>query len=664
MTNTHGGQTEAQANAPAFGSLVVFLSVVFIALLLPTPASALEASDLCTGNPCVIPTGQYALDPFTFLDFSGQDVVLQGALGIFDGNTAGEVLWIVADSFTVEETGFIAVHSLWASGGSVAILTSGDINLARSDGWPAINVRGAPAGSITLNSDTGSVFGPAPLHLQGLGSETAGILQVNAFGDIDLQGAIDASGGTAMGGTATFVGSNIAVIGTLDVSSGEVSAGGLNVTGSGDVTFGLIEAGGSTTGSSGSSSGSGGQVSVSAAGDIQFGSGLVLSSGASGTGGSVVAQGDNIAVIGTLDLSSTGGDGGSVDLDAQGDMSLGSVLGGAGGESGEGGEFDLTAGGDVMVSGSISALGSLPSDPLVTTCGDGGDLDLFAGGALVVQGDISLQAQHGNCFGGPIWLQGDSLDIQGTLNSSSLTTSGRGGSASLVATSDLTFQGAANVSGGAYPGVISASAGGNILLQADLQASGGVGGYVGIEAGGLASVSGSINVEAQQGSVLGGATLLSACGLMVASSIDAGGSGVLHAIGSDSLDVSGDWTASLMGGITLSYGPNASPPTITGTLLPAPVLDLDSTLFCSPVSGDDDDSAGDDDDSAGDDDDATGDDDDSSNEGEEAACGCVASPASSSPAGLLMLLLPAVALFGRRFRATRSERATLVSQAS
>jgi MYXO-CTERM domain-containing protein len=140
---------------------------------------------------------------------------------------------------------------------------------------------------------------------------------------------------------------------------------------------------------------------------------------------------------------------------------------------------------------------------------------------------------------------------------------------------------------------------------------------------------------------------VSGCDLNLTFDLDGGEHGRVFVAGSDSLRVVVEnWSAAQEQGIVMSYGPNASPPEVSGKFSPEPVLDLDEGLYCDPIVGDDDDddSGGDDDDDSGDDD--SGDDDDAV---DTCACSTAAPPALGSVA-LFGLLLVA----GRRLRLPRS----------
>lgn len=101
----------------------ILLAIGLLTASARSASAVSEASELCTGDPCVI-NGTHLIDHFSTLDFSSAQVILNGDLDVADGS-----MTILAGSFQIAASGQILGRgtSTAETGGSVDILTQGDI---------------------------------------------------------------------------------------------------------------------------------------------------------------------------------------------------------------------------------------------------------------------------------------------------------------------------------------------------------------------------------------------------------------------------------------------------------------------------------------------------------------------------------------------------------
>lgn len=336
-------------------------------------------------------------------------------------------------------------------------------------------------GSFRFDGDTFSAgafdFSGTDLYVKARTGDVvlSGMYGVTASGHIGLEsvsGNVDASSLTA-GNVDVAAAGNITVQGWVDTYGGRTSLGGagggmVKLSAGGNVTvYGSID---SSAGYDyyGDSAGAGGDIDVSAGGDISIGSiyaygGSASGDGVGGNGASVTLRYGNKL---TLDYVDAAGGGGGYSGE------------GVGGIGGRGGNLTLIKErGDLELSGGyFNVDGGWGGDGLVGGQGGrGGNVNLIAraGGVLMQGYDGSISARGGS--GG--WSDG------GTTNAG-----GRGGDG----------------------GAINISANGASKLLAWLDASGGDGGegdYYGASRGGQGGNGGAINIAVSGSLALGGALL-------------------------------------------------------------------------------------------------------------------------------------------------------------
>jgi hypothetical protein len=287
----------------------------------------------------------------------------------------------------------------------VTITTSGNIvvNGTRSTG--ALRLIGPDEGTLRLQSTAGSVTGTGRIFVDSDTAESAGgTLRVTAATRIELRGEITATGGTLAGGGSVDLDTpgDVLITGSVDLSGGEDDAGSLTVQ-AGSARFEgpmVIEGGGDQ--------GGGGDIDVSASGDVSFLQALRLrgsSIGPSscGDGGLFdVVAGGTLTIGAEVDLRSRIGDclGGVVDIDATNVVLTAALLVDARGIDGSGGDVSIDVGNSLDCRTTLNAAGdtggsvALSSDAALTlssacvieVSGIGGQVDVEAVGNVTMQG--------------------------------------------------------------------------------------------------------------------------------------------------------------------------------------------------------------------------------------------------------------------------------------
>lgn len=519
-----------------------------------------SAADVCapTADPCNV-TGRVEMVAGSVLDFGLRTVVVSGS-GEFD--FLDRRATVLAGPVILGGNGIGA-----ASGASGAVVT---INARR--GCSAAPLRaclsieecelGACSGFLTCVRDASVVCASNADCDLGTCSVGAGTLAINAVVD----GKADSAAYVEMTAAGDF-----AVNATIDVSgTGAWSDGGSVVlqSGAGSLSVGApIKAGGGGYAF-------GGEIDLTAAGDVSS-SAVLDVSGGDGDGGSVTADaGRDLAVSAEINASSVSGAGygGYIDLSAGRDISIDGtssnyptilrVLGHKNDEipasAGDGGEISLYAARDISVARYVHMLsdGAIPE-------GYGGDITLDADGAVTVAGVFHSNADGNDADGGSVTL---------------------GGRASLVtaATTDV------EVDGGNGGYIVATSAGpialgGSFLIGARI--NGGTAGSLSVTSGGDAAVSASVTALKQSGTVD-----FQACRLTLESSADVNnntvnGSNRLLSRESMKLLDGSAVSVKVSGSNTLVYRSAAKPPVVLGSVTPAAALQLDQTLAGCPVCG-------------------------------------------------------------------------------
>jgi hypothetical protein len=265
-----------------------------------------------------------------------------------------------------------------------------------------------------------------------------------------VDGRLDAAGGSAPGGTIVVLAGAVRVSGSIDA---EGAPGGSVVLGS----FGDLEFGGSANLDHLGEDEGGGDLTLTGT-NVTFAGSVLSRGGANASGGdvTVTARGD-LLFDGSIDLG--GGDGGSVDFtagdDGGGDLTIGAganIQSNATGKGCDGGDVDLTADGAVSIAGRINANGrggdddtgggsggtlsvDATGDVIVpssgarmsftgaTPDGSGGDVEMFSGASVSLRGVIDVHAGGGDSDGGSL-----SIDAEGAVNlQGNVLASGDGG---------------------------------------------------------------------------------------------------------------------------------------------------------------------------------------------------------------------------------------------
>ena len=427
------------------------------------------------------------------------------------------------------------------------------------------------AGSLTV-SPGGSLFG------QGTGSTTpssvGGMITIEVIGAFNVQksgtltGIIDVSGRMLAGTISVDAGDVITIAGRLDASQlTNVSAGTggtVRLNSCADIvatsTSQILATGGYL-------SDGGGEVDLCADGKIDM-EGTIDVSGSCG-GDICVTSGADFKIAGAsinAVVKSDGGSGGSIDACAgtsiqvlnQIDLSGSNSLTGSGG--GCGGFACLQSNyGDVTISDKILAEGG-GSD------GGGGEVDVMAQANLNVQGSISTKAGGQGC-GGTICLQGG-IDMSTTQKIDASGGLG-GGCVNLCTTRNLTMNGAVDVSSSTAGGC-----GGAISLNAGDNASGDLVLNNTLSSGAATCLNENCGT-AGSADISGCNVTITAAGAMLSRGPDGGMQSVTAR---EQMTIAGTLNSTLNSGSgngsdgenDLIY-PSRKPPTLSGTILPAPV---------------------------------------------------------------------------------------------
>ena len=349
------------------------------------------------------------------------------------------------------------------------------------------------------------------LHLIGLGRVT---IRAGSF-TVAPSGVVDGSGNAASGQRATSV--LIDATGDVAVQRVGTSAGKIDVSAAAYAAALEIRAGGSAVldgklladGTGGS--GSGGSISVTAAGDItsQLNSSISATAG-SGVYGDVDLSADGDVRLGDL-VNVNGNDGGTLKISAGGDVELADVK--VTGGAGDGGEVTIEAGRGVVLHKSILANGGATIDG----GNSGGSIDITADfGDVSVANDLQAQGAGDGGDGGTV-----SVVARGAIQiASAAVVSARasgqsdGGDVSLTAGAALGIEGRVDASGATGGGTIRAIAGGDTVIDAHLDASGrgsgSSGGGIWVAAG--SDAQGTLTLTSVLDAGGGGCTVDTGCG--------------------------------------------------------------------------------------------------------------------------------------------------------
>jgi cysteine-rich repeat protein len=381
--------------------------------------------------------------------------------------------------------------------------------------------------------------------------DSSDTIRLDALGS--TRSRIDLSAAALAGSLTLNAQNGITVAGDLiaDGTSSEGSGGNMTLlTTTGDV---LISGSLSVQGGSDAD---GGTIFIQAPGKVDLSQVIDISGGDFGAGELDVTAGGDAIVRQNINASGGGlsGDGGTLSIDAGGSISLlGQFNGTASGDSdeggGSGGDVELSADQDITVSGMIDLTGGFPD-------GEGGTFVVDSGGNFV-------QSQFVN-------LLGNGID-------------GCGGIVDVRAGRDATMNRLDASGGSCGAGEIGVQALGTVTLPVQIIADG----TTGISAGGFILLQGrdvitNDLVRANGGSQsLGGVIAVQGCNVTVnqSSEIRALGQNGSNTIkGSGQITIRGKMTTAVGGTNTIVYRDPSMPPSITGTVSPAPVKTVDPTL--------------------------------------------------------------------------------------
>ena len=340
------------------------------------PTVATTADDICEpmANPCVVST-MVTLTADSTLDFGGRE------LQIADGGG----FRIEASSLTVR-AGRVstAPNSLIRTSGRTRADPAASLEIEAAEILLAgeIDTRGSPAGSITLTS-TGPLAVSGRIRGSAEAADASAASLDFAGTTVIVSASIDASGGREdAGGDFTVTGVEITLLGGTDISGGEGGTAEISATES--LTLGvnsMIQADATTA------AGDGGDVTISADGDVEI-RGRVSTKGRAGgddgggDGGPITVGGDNsvtVAADATLDASGSSPDGLGGDIEVSSFLGhilvAGRIMSVSDDRDGLGGGIDISADGTTRISGTLDARGAL---------GGGGDIALSSDALNVV----------------------------------------------------------------------------------------------------------------------------------------------------------------------------------------------------------------------------------------------------------------------------------------
>ena len=277
-------------------STLLVLSVTLVAGGIGPSGCDTEPDELCLGDPCVI-TGTHVIEPFSFLDFDGRAVVLDGTLDIGSGFVS-----ITAASLRMTPAGQILSGSLSVPGGTIEISVDGDLAIEGTSG-AAIDMRGAPGGGILLESLEGSITSGRGLRASASTADPfGGEITLRAGRDILVDALLDAEAGSFTGAAGTILldaGRDVRV-GSVDVDGGAEGEGTFEVFAFGDARIGPVSARGAGSG------GIGGQIAIEARGSLRIDGALqAQGSSSQGEGGFIDLLAGSAGRSGLLELLAT-----------------------------------------------------------------------------------------------------------------------------------------------------------------------------------------------------------------------------------------------------------------------------------------------------------------------------------------------------------------------
>jgi cysteine-rich repeat protein len=469
-------------------------------------------------------------------------------------------------------------------------------------------------GSGEIDSDIGSF------------SMRMGQLTVNVSGNaFKIKGAL--GGGTSLGGTVIVevdrtCSGNVTIrcfsdlqcssqgAGDCSVGSGEVSLSG-KVSGSADsVGSFILRAGGTITVnaditmSGNSFEADGGFIELQSNEDVIVNAKLETDSGGDGGGGEVCLTAGQDVLVNDV-ISATGGnfDGGTIEFDAGRDIVvLDDIVADASTGEGYGGSIEMTAVRDIDISGGtgsnkllLSTQGNSGVCGGETYGGDGGPQDYSAGRDIYLGEFVKIRADGAapDGYGESISLDaGAHILLEADVDAKSRGAEGGGGELDVFAFGDVVLAATSlvDVSGSdGGGGSVSISPFGDVTINADIDASSsssGVAGNVDVIISRDFELGGEILVDGGDIMGTGGNVSIAACNINITSN---GSVNTKASLATNTLTYRDEMTLASGGSIKATGGGSttiryrATPPVLSGTTNPAPVLVSDPSLPACPL---------------------------------------------------------------------------------
>ena len=405
-----------------------FLAAVLLCVFArQAPAQLLvsSAAELCapTADPCVI-NSPVGIAAGAVLDL-GKRTLLVSTGGSLEFSAG--IASVACGEFRLETPGAVAFKARGVSGIGAQVTVSARRSCSLASALSCFvdsECQSQGAGACTLGSGNifiggrvaGNATTPADLTFAAAGDVTiseqvnlngnttasdGGLLVIMAAGKVDVLDRIQASGGADGSGGELVIdaASSVNLLALVDVKGGDFDGGFINVNSGGDINITA-----SLLASSSAREGFGGDITLSASGDISVAGGsatspIVLDTDGHGSvaiggdgGNQDLSAGGNIYVGPFVKLTASGaapdGFGDFITLDALGSLMVDGdlVARGRGSQSG-GGIVDLLAGGDLVL-GSTSRID-------VGGNGGGGDLQAWAGMDVRLAGAIEIGSSSG-----------------------------------------------------------------------------------------------------------------------------------------------------------------------------------------------------------------------------------------------------------------------------
>lgn len=423
----------------AAASLATLLAFTGARSALATVCDASSFSCPPTGT-CII-NGTWDIGDGCSLDFGTQPIEVRGTLQA--ATTSGSFL-INAGAVVLKSGKLKSLGTLFEPGGNITIRSSGILSMEGSGpridtsgtgGGGAIEVTAATisiatglivseggtgvacgdAGDITLRATTGLVTVSSTVRANTSGSDCDGGSIHLSGTSVNINGDIDARGGSSASDEAIVV----------DAQSGDlVIANGASLRADG-------------TGQPDGQGASGGRIALLCGGNVTINGAISATGNAPDAvaGGVSIAASGNATIAGPINLSGSGtGAGGDLTVVAGGTLQTGGEIRATGGAiypGGRGGTVQLRAAGSLSVSSDI-----------LTSAADGGGV-VLVGNPIATFGSITAKGARGT--GGRVVIESCNASILGTIDTGA-TLGGVSGSTSISAGS-ISIQAAASILG-------------------------------------------------------------------------------------------------------------------------------------------------------------------------------------------------------------------------